>query len=83
MQLSEGEFNQLLGRLSEQKSAGVERRSARRVQLVTRATVSVVDGATKRAFSVLTRDISATGLGLIAAAPMERGWIISIDVTEG
>lgn len=81
MELSEGQFRQLVQGLS-QPGSGAERRKAKRVAVVTRGTLRVIEGAPKRTFSVLTRDISATGMGLIAAAPIERGVVFSLELPD-
>lgn len=81
MKLSEGQFRRLIEGLS-QPGSGAERRKSRRVAVVTRGTLRVVQGAAARTFTVLTRDISETGMGLIAAAPIERGAVVSLELPD-
>lgn len=82
MELPEGQLHKLLEALTGAGS-GDERRARRRTTVVARATVRILDGAANRSFSVLTRDVSASGVGLIAAAPIERGVVVQLELPHG
>jgi hypothetical protein len=79
MELPEGQLRNLIESLTGPSSQD-ERRAKRRTAVVTRATLRIMDGASKRTFSVLTRDVSASGIGLITAAPVERGVHVLLEL---
>jgi hypothetical protein len=82
MGAAEGDIAQIIHALT-RPTAGAERRNIRRTAVAARGVLRILSGQPTRSFSVLTRDVSARGIGIVAAAPLERGVRVALQVSQG
>src|SRR5438270_8889156 len=75
MLLSSQHLNEIVVSLKKRsKSAGSERRRVPRVEVRARISLGLlVEGRAGKRFSALVRDISAEGMGLLSALPLQKG----------
>jgi hypothetical protein len=82
MRAAEGDIARVIHALT-RPTPGAERRDIRRTAVAARGVLRILSGEPSRAFSVLTRDVSARGIGIVAAAPIERGVRVALEVSPG